>query len=143
MLANAISAATADLRRAGEVVKAGASDDDIRHAVRHVRERLGAVLPEAYVSFLRQHDGFEFDGVVFYATQPRDGFWQGLVEANEAWRDAPENVDLLILGDDDMSFYAVSLNGSNPARHDRVTGEVVDKFDNVDDMITDAINTRL
>lgn len=128
---------------ASEFVPPGAADAAVDDAVDRVRINLNAQLPDGYAAFLRRHDGLEFDGVVFYSTAPKDEFWQGLVEANETWRDAAENEKLLILGDDDMSFYSVDLSGERPTKRDRVNGEVVEAFGTIDEMIDAALRSRL
>lgn len=138
-----LEAVGADLAAAGEPVFPGADDGTIQDARRRVQAVLNAQLPDGYAAFLRRHDGLEFDGVVFYSTAPKDEFWQGLVEANETWRDATENEKLLILGDDDMSFYAVDLSGERPTKRDRVNGEVVETFGTIDEMIDAALRSRL
>ena len=143
MLQQTLEAVRADLTAAEEPVAAGATDQAVRQAAERVRAALGADLPDAYGAFLRRHDGLDFDGIVFYATAPREGFWQGIVEANEAWRDAEENRELLVLGDDDMSLYSVDLDGRRPAKRDRVNGEVVETYETIDAMIDAALRTRL
>jgi hypothetical protein len=136
----------AEQRDAGEIVPGGASDDDIEAASRLVKEAFGIELPESYKVVLQQRNGIDYNGVVFYSavdspqTPGSGGFWQGLVAANKAWRDSGENSHLLILGDNSMDFFAFDPQNGEFNRHDRVTGEILKQYQNVTEMISDALS---
>ena len=68
------------------------------------------------------------------------GFWQGLVAANQAWRDGGENINLLILGDNSIDFFAFDPATSDFGRYDRVTGESLARYDTADQMVEAALS---
>ena len=122
-------------------------------AIAAVREsllsELGAVYPTDLEALHRLTDGIDFDGLVVYGTAAApetlgtDGFWQGLIAANEVWRDSAENSELLVIAENDMDVFTVSLGGREPIQRDRVTFEEVARFDSVASMLEGAIRERL
>ena len=138
-----------DQLHAKEPVRGAASDEQIATVQKAVIESLGAILPGEYEEFLRLSDGLDYNGLVLYGStaspeQPdASGFWQGLVAANQLWRESPENSSLLILGDSDMDLFTVDLNGGNPARRDRVTGETVETYPSISSMLEAALSEHL
>jgi hypothetical protein len=88
-------------------------------AVERLRARahaeLGAAIPDAYAAFLELTNGFEWNGLVVYASETTpmtgyaDRFIQGLVEANGIWREYEPHRELLIFGDGDISLYAFNI----------------------------------
>jgi hypothetical protein len=133
-------------RGAGEVVPGGASLDDLKQVSHAVKEAFGIDLPESYQAFLRQRNGIDYNGVVFYSAidtpeKPgAGGFWQGLVAANTAWRDGGENTHLLILGDNSMDFFAFNPEKNEFTRNDRITGEIAARYQSLTEMISDALS---
>ena len=107
-----LAAIQSDRRNAGEVVRAGASEDAIRQMISDVHASYGIAVPEAYLDFLRVSDGLMYNGLVLYSSTDTEahpgegGFWQGMIEANSIWRGSPANKNLLVLGDDDLDIFA-------------------------------------
>jgi hypothetical protein len=61
-----------------------ASPDAIARLRRFARDTLQTDLPEGYVTFLGRNDGLDFNGHVIYgATEHKEPFLSGFVEANE------------------------------------------------------------
>jgi hypothetical protein len=120
-----------------EPVQPGADEAAIADLRVRLRERFGATLPEAYADLLRREDGVDADGLVLYGSRQSPqargpgGFWQGLVAANELWRDVPGLEDHLVLGDSDLYLLTVDLDGGAPVLRDRVTAEPVERFPDV------------
>jgi hypothetical protein len=127
-------------------VSGGASLDEVNQANQAVKQAFGIDVPESYKAFLRQRNGIDYNGVVFYSAIDSSekpgvgGFWQGLVAANTAWRDSGENTHLLILGDNSMDFFAFDPEKNEFTRNDRVTGESLTRYQSVTEMINDALS---
>jgi hypothetical protein len=120
-----------------EPVQPGADEAAIAAVRERLRAQFGASLPDAYAEFLRREDGVDVDGLVLYGSRQSPearepgGFWQGLVAANEMWRDVPGREDYLVLGDSDLYLLTVDLDGGAPVLRDRVTAEPVESFPDV------------
>jgi hypothetical protein len=130
---------------AGEVVAQGASDSVLEAANEHVRREFGLPIPQSYVSILKQRDGIDYNGTVFYSALDTPekpgpgGFWQGIVAANQMWRDDKTRTDLLILGDSSMDFFAFSPKDNSFGRYDRVTSDVIERYQDAHEMIMSAL----
>ncbi|GAA4848827.1 hypothetical protein GCM10023201_46080 [Actinomycetospora corticicola] len=133
----AVARVIAAQRSAGETVQPGADADRIATARAALRAEFGAELPEACAALLRRCDGLDHDGLVLYGSAPTraapgpGGFWQGLVEMNRLWREAPGRDDVLVLGETDLDLVVVALDGGSPALRDKVGGDVVETFPDV------------
>ncbi|GAA5126034.1 YrhA family protein [Pseudonocardia adelaidensis] len=120
-----------------EPVQPGADEAAIADVRARLRDRFGAMLPDAYADLLRREDGLDVDGLVLYGSgqspeaRGPGGFWQGLVAANELWREVPGREDYLVLGDNDLYLFTVDLDGGAPVLRDRVTAEPVERFPDV------------
>ena len=120
-----------------EPVQPGADEAAIVDVRFRLQDRFGATLPDAYADLLRREDGLDVDGLVLYGSRQSPesrgpgGFWQGLVAANEMWRDVPGREDYLVLGDSDLYLLTVDLDGGSPVLRDRVTAEPVEWFPDV------------
>jgi hypothetical protein len=124
-----------------EPVQPGADEAALADLRVRLRDRFGATLPAAYADLLRREDGLDVDGLVLYGTwqspQGRGpgGFWQGVVAANELWREAPGLEDCLVLGDSDLYLLTVDLDGGGAVLRDRVTAEPVERFADLADAL--------
>ncbi|TRW18247.1 YrhA family protein [Glacieibacterium frigidum] len=148
MMEAVLDAVSADQRKAGEIVRPPASDAAVATVAARVRDELHATLPDDYAAFLRRHDGVDYNGIVFYGATaspetPEDGFWQGIVAANQAWRADGGNKGLLVLGDSDIDMFAVPATGGAPGRYDRVSGDGIETYADVPTMIETVLRERL
>lgn len=133
-------------RSAGEIVPSGANESEVEMAKSALKMTFGLDLPESYIALLKQRNGIDYNGVVFYSALDTPekpgaaGFWQGLVAANQAWRDGGENTNLLILGDNSMDFFAFDPATGDFGRYDRVTCESLARYDTADQMVEAALS---
>jgi hypothetical protein len=135
-----------DQQSAGELFRNGARADEIAGLRADLRMVLTVELPDDYANFLRLADGVDFDGIVFYGTASDPAihtvFGLGLVAANRLWRRTGENNDVLILGEDDMHLFVVSIATGTVERRDRVTAETTERFPGITAMITQVLHRR-
>lgn len=149
MLKTLLEAIETDQAKHGEVRQGRASMDDVDGLRAALHAAFGAVLPQGYALFLQRANGLDYNGLVLYgATQSQaapgpGGFWQGLCAANHLWRHGPGHDRLLILGETDMDLLTVALNGAEPSLRDKVSGDLVQAFDSVEDLLETVISQRL
>lgn len=138
----------AERRRAGEIVQAPATDEQLAAERDALRDRFNATLPEGYARLLGRVNGVDFDGIVLYGAghtevQPGPGgFWQGLAEANGLWRDGPGRDGYLVLGETDIDLLTVDPDGRRPVLRDKVSNDVAEEFASVDEAIGRLLGSR-
>ena len=138
----------ADQRKYGDPVRPPATAAALAALRARARSLLGTELPPGYIEFLQRSDGLDFNGLVVYDSsstpeQPTNGFWQGLVAANQAWRDNPTRRELLVVADSDMDLYALHLPSQTWRRIDKVGSDRFEVFDSFAEMIDTALRSRL
>ena len=144
-----IQQVASDQAKHGEVQQGAATLDQIAQAEAEVRDRFGAILPADFVSFLARSNGIDYNGLVLYgasqseAAPGANGFWQGVVAANTAWRDGPGHDGYLVLGETDMDLLTVDLAGGSPVLRDKVSSDVNERFDSVAQAIEMLLDKRL
>ena len=133
---------------AGESVSEGATDFEIERVIEEVKTHLNIELPQSYVMVLRQRNGIDYDGVVFYSASDTagnpspSGFWQGVVASNQAWRSDNAYTDLLILGDSSMDIFAFDPALKEFTRRDRITGDIITTYHDAVTMVEDALKSH-
>jgi hypothetical protein len=138
----------ADQRTAGEPVHDGATVEQLEQLRSQARAVLGVEVPHAFLGFLRESNGLDYNGLVIYdctssPQSPSRGFWQGLVAANLAWRENPSLRSVLVLGDSDMDLFAWRPDTGAWLRMDRIAHDRVQTYPSFDALIEDALQARL
>jgi hypothetical protein len=138
----------ADQRKYGEAIRPPATAAQLAALRARARALLGVELPDGYVAFLQRSDGLDFDGLVIYDSsstpeQRSNGFWQGLVAANQAWRDNPANRELLVLADTEMDLYALHLPSRSWRRIDKVGSDRFETYPSCGALLEAALRSRL
>ena len=105
----------AEMRAAGEQVQAPASAQALASLRDYAARELHAVLPQAYVDFLCEADGLDFNGTVIYATRQRalpGGLTlQDFPESNRAFRGV-EPRDHIVFGETGDELYTLERTTS-------------------------------
>jgi hypothetical protein len=135
-------------RNWGAYVRPPARPENLQALTEQVHRVLGAELPQGYLDFLAQSDGLDFDGLVIYdsASSPEqrtEGFWQGFVYTNLAWRDDPTNRELLIFGDSDMDLFIQHINTGAFRRVDKIAHDRFEAFPSFEAMLEASLRTRM
>jgi hypothetical protein len=138
----------ADQRKYGDAIRPPATPAALAALRARARSLLGTELPPEYIEFLQRSDGLDFNGLVVYDSastpeQPSNGFWQGLVAANQAWRDNPARRELLVLADSDMDLYALHLPSQTWRRIDKIGSDRFEEFPSFGAMLDAALRSRL
>jgi hypothetical protein len=138
-----------DQEKYGEASQGPATPDAVARAREAVQARFGATLPADFAAFLERANGVDYNGVVIYGANQSEaapgpnGFWQGVVAANAAWRDGPGHEEYLVLGETDMDLLTVDLSGADPVLRDKVSSDVNETFGSVADAIETVLKQRL
>lgn len=144
-----IEQVSADQLKYGEARQGPATSEQIERVRAEVKAHFGATLPSDFATFLALSNGLDYNGLVLYgATQSEaapgpNGFWQGLVASNAAWRDGPGHEHYLVLGETDMDLLTVALDGRSPVLRDKVSGDVNEEFASVGAAIDALLERRL
>lgn len=95
-----------------------------------------------YEEFLKIQNGFEFDGLIFYGTTDYEN---NLVSENEAWDWQGESFEhkYLFLGDADISWYVYNISEDCFAELDKPSGDLIRTFEDFDNMLLSALQTRI
>ncbi len=124
----------AEQKEAGETVAGSAAADDIRRLQEYARQHLDCALPEAYLAFLAQSDGLDFNGHVIYATRERRGEGAvvlGFADANETFRGGGERHHVLF-GETGDELFAFDAAQGNWRFLDRGSLSPLETFENFD-----------
>lgn len=138
-----------DQAKYGEARQGPATAEQISKAREEVRVRFGAVLPDDFVAFLQRSNGVSYNGAVIYGASQSEaapgpnGFWQGIVAANAAWREGPGHSGYLVLGDTDLDLLTVDLTGERAVLRDKVSSDVNEQFNSVAEAIEAILRERL
>ena len=95
-----------------------------------------------YEEFLKEQNGFEFDGLIFYGTSDYES---NLISENEAWDFNGESFGhkYLFLGDADISWYVYDICEMSFAELDKPSGDLIEIFKDFDSMLLSALKTRI
>ncbi len=148
MMIEVLDLIAADQQRAGEVSQPPAREDGIRALALAMKSEFNAQLPIDFAAFLKQSNGLDYNGLVIYGSDqtPENtgpgGFWQGLIAANQEWRSGGCH-DYLIIGETELDILTVEYDGTQPARRDRVSGDVIQRYGSVAEMLATLMRERL
>lgn len=132
----------AEMRAAGEQVQAPASPEALDMLHDHAGRELHTVLPQAYVDFLREADGLDFNGTVIYATRQRalpGGLTLlGFPESNHHFRRAGPRHQVLF-GETGDELYALDQTSGAWLRIDRASLSPLETYPTCEAMLTEAL----
>ncbi|WP_080874114.1 YrhA family protein [Oceanobacillus timonensis] len=127
----------------GETMKFPASNKDIQSLKewisRNVRENLWI---NEYGSFLEKVNGLEFNGLVIYNGKSSDEN-KGFIKSNEIWRDSEWDNDYLFFGDSSISWYCMDSEKCVFLELDKPSGDIIEEYNNFEEMVTGAIKSVL
>jgi hypothetical protein len=126
----------AEKRQFRQTIRPPASADAIARLRTLARDTMQTDLPEDYVSFLGRNDGLNFNGYVIYgATEQREPFLSGFVEANERLGDDK----YVYYGDTGDQLYAQDRTSRAWVALDRPSLDVIATFPSFDAMLTKVL----
>jgi len=135
--------------RYGAVPQHPATEAELTRLRLRASEELGVGLPDEYEEFLKRVNGLDWNGVLFFATQPipvagpGGGSIAGVVEMNLAFRDDPHFADLLALGSDGLDVYTYRSATGTYEIYDEVPHNLVASGLSFEDLMTRALTRCL
>src|SRR5215470_12570292 len=128
----------AEKREFAQPIWPPASPDAIARLRRHARDTLRIDLPEDYMAFLGRNDGLDFNGYVIYgATEHKEPFLSGFVEANERLG-GPQARHVFYGGTGDQ-LYAQDRTNRAWVALDRPSLDVIATFPSFEAMLTKVL----
>lgn len=120
-----------------------ANDKDIQLTKEWVSKNVNENLwVKDHEAFLKKANGLEFNGLVIYNANPNDDN-NGIIGANEIWRENDWDSNYLFFGDSNISWYSLDVDNNVFVELDKPSGEVVEEFENFNEMLEEAINSVL
>jgi hypothetical protein len=139
----------AEQARYGGRAQPPCTDERLERLRRHVREELGAELPDEYAAFLRRQDGLNHNGLFIYASETSavagagGAAIEGFVEANLGWRDDEHFKRYLVFGEGNMDLYVRHLPTGDFQVIDRTPGNLIETHPSFDQLIAAALRAHL
>jgi len=137
-------------RKYGSSLRNSTSDTEINKLNEFIQQKLGEfLLPNAYIEFLKNVNGLDFNGLVIYGV---DEVWldreadedvQGFIETNELWYEIDWHKQYVFLGDSDTALYCFDLKEHVFVELDKPSGTIIESFESFDFMINAAMETVL
>ncbi|TXC85787.1 SMI1/KNR4 family protein [Metabacillus litoralis] len=116
----------------------------------NIEQKFGNILlPEAYIEFLRNVNGLDFNGLVIYGVDKVlldnevDEDIHGFIETNELWYENEWQKKYIFFGDSDTAWYCYDQQESVYVELDKPSGTLIQSFENFDFMLSDAFETIL
>ena len=132
----------AEQREFDQTIWPPASPDAIARLRTAARDTLQTGLPEEYVTFLGRNDGLDFNGYVVYgATEHKEPFLSGFVEANERLGGAQARH--AYYGDTGDQLYAQDRTSGTWVALDRPSLDVIMTFPNFEAMLTQVLRDAI
>lgn len=129
----------AEQREFAQTVWPPASPDAIDRLRRLARDMFQTDLPEGYLAFLGRNDGLDFNGYVIYgATEHKEPFLSGFVEANE--RLGGPQAKYVYYADTGDQLYAQDRYSRAWVALDRPSLDVIATFPRFEAMLTKVLS---
>src|SRR5262245_474793 len=129
-------------RRFGSELQPPATEEQIRRLEERAARDLKVELPDEYLNFLRRTNGFDWNGVVVFASEsvpitahPDRSIPAG-VEMNLGYRDDSRFSDLVVLGSNGMDLYTYRISTGKYEIYDEVPHELIETFSTFDELMT-------
>ncbi|MGG1592443.1 YrhA family protein [Terribacillus saccharophilus] len=132
-----------------ETLRRAASDEEITALKNEAIRKLGAsTLPQSYITFLKQVNGLDFNGLVIYgvddylltnASDELDGF----ISTNKIWRENKEQTQYIFFADSSIAWYCLDLVSNAYVELDKPSGTVMETYDSFDSLLYTAIQSIL
>lgn len=136
--------------RYGSRINEPASSQEINKMQENIGvEFRGFTLPTEYVDFLKKLNGLDFNGLVLYGVDKTyfdneiEEDVHGFIETNEIWHENEWQKQYIFFGDSDTAWYCYDLKRRIFLELDKLSGTVINSFDNFEAMLEEALSTRL
>ncbi len=133
----------------GESLQPACSARELADLQLRARKELGIDIPPGYAEFLRQNDGFDWNGLVIFASKTvpivgyTDRFIEGFVDWNLGFRSAEWKNEFVVFGDSGLDLYLYEPAKEKYSARDRVSLDEAESYSSFEEMISEALSKRL
>lgn len=127
----------------GKSIMFPASDKNIQIIKEWIARNVsGNVSIRKYEDLLKKVNGLEFNGLVIYNANPDDEN-NSFIGANEIWQESEWESNYLFFGDSNISWYCLDIDNNVFLELDKPSGDIVEEYNNFQEMINEAIKSVL
>ncbi|MCL2080002.1 MAG: YrhA family protein [Oscillospiraceae bacterium] len=121
------------------------TDQDIRKLCNWLKVRLGDSAPNlsGFIGFCQIADGFNSNGVFMFSINPDKDEFMNIYVKNEHWWEVMVEKKYLLIGNDDISWYALELSSGKYCILDLTCGDLVEEVDDFDTLLEIALSKAL
>lgn len=127
----------------------GCSEELIAKFEQAASDYLGSNLPDGYKEFLKEVNGLEFNGFIFFGVDDFvsefDGINEntGLIDCNQELYESERQLQYLFFVDSDISWYAYDFKKEVYVLLDKPSGEEEEQYETFSDMLDHALEEAL
>jgi len=139
----------ADAKKYGVRPQPACSAKDLADLQVQARKELGIDIPPGYAEFLRQHDGFDWNGLLIFASKTvpiigyTDKFIEGFVDWNLGFRSAEWKNEFVVFGDSGLDLYIYEPRKKKYSARDRISLDEAESYSSFEEMLTAAFRDHL
>ena len=121
------------------------TDQDIEKFSYWLKEEFGDSAPDlsGFIEFCKVADGFNFNGVFMFSINPDKDKYMNVYVKNEHWWEISVGKRYLLIGDDNISWYALELSSGKYCVLDLSSGDLIEEVDEVDKLLEIALSKSL
>ncbi|HIE8454169.1 TPA: YrhA family protein [Bacillus cereus] len=126
-----------------------ATDSEVQKLRERMKESFNVDLPSEYEEFLKNVNGLDFNGLVFYGVDSylldteRDESICGLIETNDIWYENEFQKEHLFFGDSNIAWFCKSLSDGTYLELDKPSGTVMNTYNDFNTMLEEALKITL
>lgn len=139
--ASTLEQITEDNRSYGDEPQLGATKAELDTLRQRASDELSVRLPDAYLEFLRNSNGLDYNGTVIYSTHRvpitgyDDRFIEGFVGSNLDAREVEDMKRYLVFGESNESLHVLNVAERRYQTIESIGYGVYQDYDSFDDMI--------
>lgn len=130
----------------GEEFEPPATENELLEFINKTGKKLNVSLPQGYLSFLREVNGLEFNGLIIYGTKNSDTDPDSspldLLEMNEVIANG-NDLSVLVIGEDSTGLLTYHNETNIFQYRDRIALDRVDSFESFEEMLNIELNKVL
>jgi len=133
----------------GEHLQPACGAQEVEDLETRARRELGIDIPAGYAQFLRQQNGFNWNGLFIYASKTvpiighKDSFIHGFVDVNQWFRDEEWKKEFVVFGSSSLDLYVYEARKKKYSARDRISLDEAESYASFEEMITEALRQHL
>lgn len=125
----------------GESILNKTSEVDINEFTKWLDGRINHQVLDEYISFLKETNGFEFNGVIVYSIKNKTD--NNIYDANEEWKNEGSFDKFIFFGDNDSTWYCYDLDTKKFCELDKPSGEIMNSYNSFSEMLDSLLDLVL